>query len=195
MFDCIDNTRQDPMTDPADQSETPQTAPAPDAAETAGDAAAVLQSRLTELESRVAEHQDKYLRLAAEFDNFRKRATRERESAEHHGQSVVIRGLLDSLDDLARFAQLDAWNTEVEAVIDGARMVEQKMQKTLAGHGLEIVNPAGQPFDPAVHEAVSTAPAAAPEEDHLVADVFQVGYVFNGKLLRPARVVVKQWAP
>jgi molecular chaperone GrpE len=50
-----------------------------------------------------------------------------------------------------------------------------------------------QPFDPAVQEAVTTAPAASPEEDHLVAQVFQVGYVFNGQLLRPARVVVKQW--
>jgi molecular chaperone GrpE len=183
------------MTDPADRSETPQSTGAPADAENGGTETAALESRLMELENRVTEHQDKYLRLAAEFDNFRKRATRERENAEHHGQSVVIRGLLDSLDDLARFAQLDAWNTEVETVIDGARMVEQKMQKTLAGHGLEIVNPAGQPFDPAVHEAVSTSSAAAPEEDHLVAEVFQVGYVFNGKLLRPARVVVKQWAP
>jgi molecular chaperone GrpE len=183
------------MTDSADQSETSRTGESPDAVESAATDAGALQARLTELESRVADQQDKYLRLAAEFDNFRKRATRERESAEHHGQSIVIRGLLDSLDDLSRFAQLDAWNTEVETVIDGARMVEQKLQKTLAGHGLEIVNPAGEPFDPAVHEAVSTAPAAAPEEDHLVADVFQVGYVFNGKLLRPARVVVKQWTP
>jgi len=55
------------------------------------------------------------------------------------------------------------------------------------------VDPVGQPFDPAVQEAVVTAPAESPEEDHLVAQVFQVGYVFNGQLLRPARVVVKQW--
>jgi molecular chaperone GrpE len=72
-------------------------------------------------------------------------------------------------------------------------MVEKKLAKTLAGHGLEILNPAGAVFDPAVHEAVMTEPAAVPEEDHVVARVFQVGYLFNGQLLRPARVVVKQW--
>jgi molecular chaperone GrpE len=72
-------------------------------------------------------------------------------------------------------------------------MIEKKLLKSLAGHGLEIVNPVGHPFDPAVHEAVTTMPAVSPEEDHLVAQVFQVGYVFNGQLLRPARVVVKQW--
>jgi molecular chaperone GrpE len=75
----------------------------------------------------------------------------------------------------------------------GVEMIERKLLKSLAGHGLEIVNPVGQPFDPAVQEAVTTAPAESPEEDHLVAQVFQVGYVFNGQLLRPARVVVKQW--
>jgi molecular chaperone GrpE len=150
--------------------------------------------RVAEFEARAAEFRDKYLRLAAEFDNFRKRAARERDQAEHHGQSIVIRGLLESLDDLARFAALDAWNAEVETVIDGARMVEQKLMKTLAGHGLEVVNPAGHRFDPNVHEAVATTAAANADEDHVVAEVFQVGYVFNGKLLRPARVVVKQWS-
>lgn len=144
-------------------------------------------------EARVAEMQDKYLRLAAEFDNFRKRAAREREQAEDHGQGVVIRGLLESIDDLARFAGLDPWNTEVETVIDGARMVQQKLMKSLAGHGLEAVNPAGHKFDPNLHEAVATAPAASAHEDDIVAEVFEIGYVFNGRLLRPARVVVKQW--
>jgi molecular chaperone GrpE len=72
-------------------------------------------------------------------------------------------------------------------------MVEQKLLKSLSGHGLEVIDPAGTKFDPNLHEAVSTAPASGPDEDHQVAEVFQVGYVFNGRLLRPARVVVKQW--
>ena len=58
---------------------------------------------------------------------------------------------------------------------------------------LEIVDPVGRPFDPAFHEAVATEPAASSEEDHLVARVYQPGYLFRGQLLRPARVVVKQW--
>jgi molecular chaperone GrpE len=158
-----------------------------------GEAVGGGSAREADLESRAAELQDKYLRLAAEFDNFRKRAAREREQSEHHGQGVVIRGLLDGLDDLGRFADLDPWNTEVETVIDGVRMVEQKLLKSLSGHGLEVIDPAGTKFDPNLHEAVSTAPASGPDEDHQVAEVFQVGYVFNGRLLRPARVVVKQW--
>ncbi|HWP02700.1 MAG TPA: nucleotide exchange factor GrpE, partial [Gemmatimonadaceae bacterium] len=72
-------------------------------------------------------------------------------------------------------------------------MVERKLLKTLAGHGLEVVNPLDQPFDPALHEAVGTERALSPEDDHMIARVYQPGYVFRGQLLRPARVVVKQW--
>jgi molecular chaperone GrpE len=151
-------------------------------------------SQSLDVSAAVAEQRDKYLRLAAEFDNFRKRAARERESAEHHGQKIVMRGLLDALDDLARFAHLDPATATVAAVVDGAVMVEQKLLKSLAGHGLDVVNPVAQPFDPKFHEAVSTAPAASAADDQMVAQVYQVGYVFRGQLLRPARVVVKQWA-
>ena len=73
-------------------------------------------------------------------------------------------------------------------------MVERKVLKSLAGHGLEIIDPLGHPFDPARHEAVSTSPAASADEDDTVGAVFQVGYAINGHLLRPARVVVKQWS-
>jgi len=158
-------------------------------AEGAADAATVFGA----LESQLAEQKDKYLRLAAEYDNFRKRSVRERQEAESKGMGMLIRGILDALDDLGRFAHVDPAQTECAAVVQGAEMVEKKLLKSLAGHGLELVDPVGQPFDPAVHEAITTTPAASAEEDHLVAQVFQVGYVFNGMLLRPARVVVKQW--
>jgi molecular chaperone GrpE len=78
-------------------------------------------------------------------------------------------------------------------VVEGAAMVERKLLKSLAGHGLEVVNPLDHPFDPALHEAVATEPALSQEDDHMIARVYQPGYVFNGQLLRPARVVVKQW--
>ncbi len=143
--------------------------------------------------AQVAEQKDKLLRLHAEFDNFKKRSVRERQEAEARGMSVLVRGILDALDDLGRFAHVDPTTTDATTIQQGAEMVEKKLLKSLAGHGLEIVNPVGAPFDPALHEAVTTTPALTPEEDHLVAQVFQVGYVFNGQLLRPARVVVKQW--
>ena len=136
---------------------------------------------------------DKYLRLAAEYDNFRKRTTRERQEAHWRGQADMLKGMIDALDDLGRFAHVDPATTDANTVVEGVEMVEKKLFKTLAGHGLEIINPVDHPFDPALHEAVMTEAAPSKEDDHLVARVFQVGYLFNGQLLRPARVVVKQW--
>lgn len=139
------------------------------------------------------EQRDKYLRLAAEYDNFRKRTARERQEAHWRGQADMLKGMIEALDDLGRFAHVDPASTDAKTVVEGVDMVEKKLHKTLAGHGMEIIDPIGHPFDPALHEAMMTEPAASKEEDHLVARVFQVGYVFNGQLLRPARVVVKQW--
>jgi molecular chaperone GrpE len=141
----------------------------------------------------VEEQRDKYLRLAAEYENFRKRAVRERQDAGRHAQSDLVQGLIEALDDLARFAHVDPSTVDSSKVVEGAAMVERKLLKSLAGHGLEVVNPIDHPFNPEIHEAVATEAALSPEDDHLVARVYQPGYVFNGRLLRPARVVVKQW--
>jgi molecular chaperone GrpE len=147
----------------------------------------------SEIERVLAEQQDKYLRLAAEYDNYRKRSVRERQEASLRGQAELLRGLLDALDDLSRFAHVDPSTTDTKTVVDGVAMVERKMLKALGGVGLESINPIDQTFDPALMEAVATEPALSPEDDHVVAKVYQQGYLFNGQLLRPARVVVKQW--
>ena len=141
----------------------------------------------------VDEQRDKYLRLAAEYENFRKRAVRDRQEAGWRAQGELIAGLVEMLDDLARFAHVDPASTDARTVVDGAAMVEKKLLKSLAGHGLEIVNPVDQAFDPTQHEAVGTEPAESEATDHLVARVYQPAYVFRGQLLRPARVVVRQW--
>lgn len=144
-------------------------------------------------QQQLAEQKDKYVRLYAEFENFRKRAIRDRQDAEHRGMGAVMKGLLETLDDLGRVAHMTPEGADTKSVLDGVEMVEKKLLKSLAGHGLEVVNPVDVPFDPNLHEAISTAPAQSADEDHLVAQVYQVGYVLNGTLLRPARVVVKQW--
>jgi molecular chaperone GrpE len=144
-------------------------------------------------ERQLADQRDRYLRLAAEYDNFRKRTAKERQDAHLRGQGDMLKGMIDALDDLGRFAHVDPSTTDAKTLADGVSMVEKKLLKTLAGHGLEVIDPVGQPFDPSLHEAVMTEPAESPEEDHMVARVFQQGYRFNGQLLRPARVVVKQW--
>ena len=157
------------------------------------DASALDSVESSDLSRELEDQRDKYLRLAAEYDNFRKRTARERQEAHLRGQGDMLKGMIDALDDLGRFAHVDPATTDARTVVEGAEMVEKKLLKTLAGHGMEIVNPVGQAFDPAQHEAVMTEPAASKDEDHLVARVFPVGYLFNGQLLRPARVVVKQW--
>lgn len=143
--------------------------------------------------SALEEQKDKYLRLAAEYENFRKRTLKEREEAGWRAQGQLVAGLVEMLDDLSRFAHVDPSTTDARTLVDGVSMVEKKLLKSLAGHGLEVVNPVDHPFDPNLHEAVSTDPAESAEMDHVVSRVFQAGYVFRGHLLRPARVVVRQW--
>jgi molecular chaperone GrpE len=177
-----------PMTDddlgaPADATGSEETGLPADAAGDSG----------RESDRQLAEQKDKYVRLFAEFENFRRRSAKERLEAESKGMGALIAGLLDSLDDLGRVAHFDPATTPAQAIVDGVALVEKKVLKSLAGHGLVIVNPEGEKFDPAVHEALTAIPAALPEEDEFVAQVYQVGYTFNGQLLRPARVVVKQW--
>lgn len=139
------------------------------------------------------ELRERMLRLAAEYDNFRRRAVKERQEAGWRAQGDLVRGILDPLDDIARFGGVDPSTVDSRTVVEGVQLIQRKLVKSLAGHGFEIIDPVGHPFDPALHEAVSTAPAATADEDGLVAQVFQVGYVINGHVLRPARVVVKQW--
>ena len=142
---------------------------------------------------RLAEQHDKYLRLAAEYDNYRKRTARDSQLASQRGQGEMLRGLLDAFDDLSRFAHVDPATTDTKTVVEGVALVERKVLKALSALGLEVINPVDQSFDPATMEAVTTEPALSPEDDHVVSRVFQVGYRFNGQLLRPARVAVKQW--
>ena len=175
-------TEQAPVTEQGDGSGAPDT----------GSDVAELSTR-DEWQRRVDEQRDKHLRLAAEYDNFRKRSAKERQEAGWRAQAEMVRGLIEALDDLTRFAHVDPSTVDAATIVQGVDMVERKMLKSLAGHGLEVVDPLDHPFDPKVHEAVGTEPALSPEDDHMVGKVYQRGYVFNGQLLRPARVVVKQW--
>jgi molecular chaperone GrpE len=174
--------------DPAD-SDVPNTVS--ESAEVTGahEAAPATTEEMSEVEAL----KEKYLRLAAEYDNYRKRTAKEVVQASTRGQADLIKGLLDSLDDLTRFAHLDAATTDAQTVIQGVEMVEKNVLKALSNVGLEIVDPVELPFDPNLHEAVSTAPAESPDEDHMVSQVYQRGYLLKGQLLRPARVVVKQY--
>ncbi|MEX0912150.1 MAG: nucleotide exchange factor GrpE [Gemmatimonadota bacterium] len=142
--------------------------------------------------AELQELQDRYLRLAAEYDNFRKRTDRERLDARDRAQAQLVQTLLDSLDDLERVASYDPQATTTENLLEGVRLVERKLAKALEVAGLERVEAQGHRFDPEVHEALMMSPTEEAAEDETVGEVFQSGYRFRGSLLRPARVQVRQ---
>ena len=164
---------------------TPATSDAPAGGVISGD---------EELARQLEEHKDRYLRLAAEYDNHRRRTARERQESGVRAQADLVKHLIDAMDDLTRFAHVDPAATDAATVVQGVAMVEKKLAKALAGAGLQVVDPTDQPFDPALHEAVGTEPAGSRDRDGQVARTYQLGYVFGGQLLRPARVVVRQHA-
>ena len=136
---------------------------------------------------------ERLLRLAAEFDNYRKRVERERGESWVRAQAQLAERLLEPLDDLQRIADFDPETTPSGALHEGAEMVERKFLRALEAAGLEVIDDAaGKPFDPTVHEALTTVPAPSEAEDDTVDQVYQKGYRFKGVLLRPARVVVRK---
>lgn len=145
------------------------------------------------LNEELAEVRDRHLRLAAEYDNFRKRTARERQETWTLAQAQVVGNLLDALDDLGRVVNLDPASAKTEDVVKGIELVERKLLRELETAGLERVGRRGDLFDPNHHEAVGTLPAQAEGDDHKVGEVVQVGYRFGGALLRPARVHVLMW--
>jgi molecular chaperone GrpE len=135
---------------------------------------------------------DRYLRLAAEYDNYRKRTDRERGEGRDRAQAQLVERLIEPLDDLQRVARLDPMTTTMDTLLEGIRLVERKLSRALEAAGLEIVEAGGQPFNPEYHEALMTAPTDDAEQDDTVGEVFQPGYRFRGTLLRPARVQVRK---
>ena len=141
------------------------------------------------LESEVAELKDRHLRLAAEFDNYRKRINRERAELSDRAQASFVAKLLDVLDDMDRLVASDP-ATPLSSLREGLSAVDRKLSKELEDAGVERIDPVGAPFDPSEHEAVATVPAPDRSRDQQVSATFQPGYRFKGVLVRPARVQV-----
>jgi molecular chaperone GrpE len=142
---------------------------------------------------RIRETRDRLLRLAAEFENYKKRVERERVENAVRAQVHLLERLLDPLDDLQRIAEQDAASSTSEALHEGAGLVQRKFLRALEAVGVEEIDAEGKPFDPTIHEALTTVPAATEEEDEIVAQVYQKGYLMKGTLVRPARVVVRKY--
>lgn len=158
------------------------------------DAATVTPEQLEELKQRAAkadENWDRLLRTTADFDNYKKRAAREKQEAIKFANENLISKLIPVLDalDMALTATQNAPGGVTESLQAGINMVYQQLKSTLAEAGLEEVNATGKPFDPNLHEAVSQKETTAVPEDH-VAEQMRKGYRLRERLLRPATVVV-----
>ncbi len=148
------------------------------------------ESAVLRLEDQLAQLRDQHLRLAAEYDNYRRRTQRDRVELGDRAQAEVIGKLIDGLDDIERILAGDPTTVSSTLLHDAIQLVDKKLWKELEGAGLETIEPVGTPFNPALHEAISAVPAPSPERANLVAATFQPGYRFKGILIRPARVQV-----
>jgi molecular chaperone GrpE len=182
-------------------SHTKKIETAANAPNTAADAATLIVSEITpeqlvELQSRAAkadEHWDRLLRTAADLENFKKRAARERHEAAQSSTATLIQKLLPVLDHF-EMAQAAAKTAEVPqggiaSLQDGIAMIQQQLKSILTGAGLEEVNANGQTFDPTVHEAVMQMETPDAPEGQVVQQI-RKGYKLRDQLLRPAAVVV-----
>lgn len=166
--------------------------PAADAAATAGsDPRAELETLASELEAARAEVQsyvDHLKRLQAEFDNFRKRTTREREELVERGGEPMARALLEVLDSFDR--ALEAEPADLPSFVDGVRQIRRQLVDALGAQGLKpLPDPKGSPMDPRYHEAVAAVPSSDHEAQTVIQEV-QRGYEYRGRVIRPAKVVV-----
>jgi molecular chaperone GrpE len=151
---------------------------------------AELSADLDHMQEELSAVNDRHLRLVAEFTNYRRRAETELSEAWARGQADMLRSFVEGLDDLQRVGAWQAESTTVDALIEGVDLVERKFRQALEAAGVEMIDPAGEIFDPNIMEAMLGVPTADPEEDQRVQDVFQKGYSFKGHLVRPARVTV-----
>ena len=147
---------------------------------------------LVEAQEQVAALNDKYLRLAAEFDNFRKRTIKEKADLILTGGEKVLSALLPVLDDLERARDNMQKATDVESLREGVEMIIGKLDKTLAAQGLKRMEPIGTLFDTDFHEAIAMVSVPEDEQKGHVIDCVQTGYLLGEKVVRHAKVVVGQ---
>lgn len=163
-----------------------------DQLEAEGEALSNAEEDLSAVRDELDALNDRHLRLAAEFNNYRRRVEQERLVSWTRAQAELVGRLLDALDDLQRVAQLDLTNATVEAIMEGVDLVERKFMRVLEDSGVEVIDPAGDAFNPETMEAMMRVPAESEEEDDQVDRVLQKGYALKGQLVRPARVSVRK---
>ncbi len=142
------------------------------------------------VEEKLAEANDKYVRLYAEFDNFRRRTSKERIDLFKTANQEMILAVIPILDDFDRATQAFGTATDIESVKEGVNLIHTKLKNILTQKGLKEMEAIGQTFDVEIHEAITNIPAPAPEMVDKIIDQMEKGYTLNDKVIRFAKVIV-----
>lgn len=183
------NAAANPAPAPADQK--PSAEPAPEAAKTDAPAASPsLEQQLDEAKKAAAKSHDHYVRAMADLENFRRRVVREKDELRQFAAGRVLEDLLPVLDNLALgLTAAKAPGADLKSLVGGIEMILGQLKSALSNHGLKEINPVGEKFDPNQHEAIASQPSESVAEGSVI-QVVRTGYGLNGRLLRPASVVV-----
>lgn len=149
-----------------------------------------LEKKMAALEEKTAKDKDDYIRLMAEFDNFRRRTAQEKLELVSMASTDTIKGLLPILDDCERAIKVLLESDDSDAAKEGTELIFSKLMGYLKSKGLAVIEAIDQPFDTDLHEAVAQFPVQEEEKKGKVFDVVQTGYTLNGKVIRFAKVVV-----
>lgn len=149
-----------------------------------------LEKKVAELEEKTAKEKDSYIRLMAEFDNYRRRTAQEKLELVSMASTDTIKGLLPILDDCERALKVLLESDDSDAAKEGTELIFSKLMGYLKSKGLAVIEAMNQPFDTDLHEAVAQFPVQDEEQKGKVFDVVQTGYTLNGKVIRFAKVVV-----
>ena len=149
-----------------------------------------LEKELEKAQEALEEQKDKYLRLSAEFDNYRKRTMKEKAELILNGGEKSLSSILPIVDDFERAIKTMETATDVSAVKEGVELIYNKFMAVLGQNGVKVIETKDQPLDTDYHEAIAVIPAPSEEQKGKILDCVQTGYTLNDKVLRHAKVVV-----
>lgn len=150
-----------------------------------------LKDKLEEVRAELERQRESMLRMQAEMENQRKRLEREADKSRRFALERIMKDLLQVRDSLERGLEVDEQAATVEGLREGKALTLKMLSKVMEDHGLEVIDPAGEPFNPELHEAMTMSPSSE-HEDNTVIDVLQKGFKLHDRLIRPAMVVVSQ---
>ena len=149
-----------------------------------------LEKELEKAQEEIEDQKDKYLRLSAEFDNYRKRTMKEKAELILNGGEKSLSSILPVVDDFERAIKTMETATDVNAVKEGVELIYNKFMAVLAQNGVKVIETKDQPLDTDYHEAIAVIPAPSEAQKGKILDCVQTGYTLNDKVLRHAKVVV-----